>query len=83
MAVYVDESAHVFGRLIMCHMVADTVDELHDMASRIGVRSKWFQGEKSIPHYDICKSKRVLAVKLGAIEITSRELVKRFRPRRK
>lgn len=69
--------------MIMCHMVADDLDELHAMAEAIGVRRKWFEVKSSVPHYDICKSKRALAVRLGAYEITSRELVKRFRPRRK
>jgi hypothetical protein len=83
MSVYVDESIHKFGRMIMCHMVADTVDELHEMAEKIGIQRRWFQGDKSIPHYDICKSKRVLAVRFGALEMTGRELVRRFSPRRK
>lgn len=69
--------------MIMCHMVADDLGELHAMAEAIGVRRKWFQAKSSVPHYDICKSKKALAVKLGACEITSRELVKMFSPRRR
>lgn len=53
----------------MFHMIADTDDELHAMARRIGVLRRWFQGD----HYDITKAKRILAVKLGAVEITWRE----------
>jgi outer membrane lipoprotein SlyB len=56
-------------------MMADTLDELHEMADCLGLKREWFQGD----HYDISKSKRVQAVKLGAIETTSRDLVKRFR----
>jgi hypothetical protein len=52
--------------LIMCHMIADTEAELHAMADRIGVARKWHQGD----HYDIALSKRVLAVRAGAVEIT-------------
>jgi len=74
MAVYVDESKHPFGRMIMCHMIADTIAELHEMADRIGVHRKWFQSRSAVPHYDICKSKRAKAVSLGAVELTSREL---------
>ena len=70
MAVYVDEAIYPFGRMIMCHMLADTVDELNVMADKIGVSRKWFQSSRSgMPHYDICKSKRALAVDHGAIEI--------------
>ena len=54
----------------MCHMVADTEEELHDMADEIGVARKWYQGD----HYDICLSKRKLAVEAGAVEVTRREL---------
>lgn len=61
---------HVSGRkYIMCHMIADTEDELHAMADRIGVNRKWFQGD----HYDIARSKRRRAVRFGAVEITWRE----------
>lgn len=78
MTIYVDPSRHHFGRMIMCHMVGDTVDELHKMAERLGLRRDWFQGGR-FPHYDVCKSKRALAIALGAVEITSKELVQHCR----
>lgn len=75
MTVYVDDmkaefiAKHVAGRrYVMSHMIADTEPELHAMAARIGVQRRWFQGD----HYDITQSKRVLAVKYGAREITLR-----------
>jgi hypothetical protein len=40
------------------------------MARQIGVRRRWFQGD----HYDICKSKRALAVKHGAVEVSIRDM---------
>ena len=74
MTVYVDNMNAKFGRLIMCHMVADTDQELHAMADAIGVDRKWFQAPpRHRPHYDIAKSKRALAVGLGAVEITWRQ----------
>lgn len=71
MTVYVDDMKAGFGRMVMCHMLADTDEELHAMADKIGVRRKWFQ-KPGTPsrHYDICRSKRALAVSLGAVEIT-------------
>lgn len=67
-----------FGRLVMCHMIADTSEELHAMADRIGVARKWVQDAGSFrEHYDICLSKRALAVAAGAREITRRELGQR------
>lgn len=72
MSVYVDNAANGYGRMIMCHMIADTPEELHAMADKIGVARRWFQDPRtmnvSTPHYDIAKSKRALAVQNGAIE---------------
>ncbi|MHB1702243.1 MAG: DUF4031 domain-containing protein [Acidobacteriaceae bacterium] len=76
--VYVDDM-HLspmgrFGRMKMCHMLADTDEELHAMADKIGVARKWFQADGTPRrHYDIALSKRVLAISLGAIEITMRQ----------
>lgn len=58
-----------FGRMVMCHMIADTAAELHAMADRIGVARRWYPGN----HYDIALSKRALAVAAGAVEITWRQ----------
>ena len=76
MAVYVDDMAAPFGRMVMFHMVADTDDELHAMADRIGVARRWHQ-KPGTPHshYDICKAKRSQAVAHGAVEIDRAGLV--------
>jgi len=81
MAVYVDNARNAYRRMLMCHMLADTPEELHAMADKIGVRRKWFQNHKT-PHYDICQSKRGLALIHGAIEIDRHqtvEIIKRIR----
>jgi hypothetical protein len=71
MAVYVDDMRAPFGRLIMCHMIADTREELVAMARTIGVQLKWIQyPDTAREHFDIALSKRALAVAAGAIEIT-------------
>lgn len=82
MTVYVDDMRAPYGRLIMCHMIADTLAELHAMADRIGIARKWFQNVASGPHYDIALSKRALAVQYGARQITLRQcacMMKRWR----
>lgn len=76
MTVYVDDMRAHFGRMIMCHMTADTLPELHAMAEKIGIRRAWFQDKPPFEHYDISLSKRALAVKNGAKEITMRERVR-------
>lgn len=75
MAVYVDDMQARYGRMVMCHMLADTDDELLTMADRIGVARRWHQ-KNGTPHshYDICKAKRALAVEFGAVQIGRREL---------
>ena len=75
MPVYVDPPHARFGRMVMCHMVADTPSELHAMADQIGIKRRWFQDDPRRPHYDICKSKRALAIAAGAEAVTARELI--------
>lgn len=71
MAVYVDDMEAGFGQMVMCHMMADTTEELLGMADKIRVQRKWIQKAGTYKeHFDIAKSKRALAVKAGAIEIS-------------
>lgn len=75
MAVYVDDMRARFGRMVMCHMVADSDQELHAMAAAIGVARRWHQKPGTAhSHYDIALSKRAQAVAKGAIEVTQRQL---------
>lgn len=72
MTVYVDSMRARFGRMVMCHMVADTSEELHAMAQRIGLQRRLCQHEGTYKeHYDIALSKRKLALAAGAQEIGS------------
>lgn len=74
MAVYVDKARNAYRNMIMCHMLADTLTELHSMADRIGMRREWFQ-DGSTPHYDLSIERRRRALSLGAVEIDRREVV--------
>lgn len=94
MTVYVDDAripARV-GRLssTWSHLFADTEDELHEFATRLGLRRSWFQdptktgkplkavrGSRAAQnwHYDVTEGKRRQAVALGAVEVSSREAV--------
>ncbi len=59
-----------------CHLIADTLDELHAMADRVGLLRSWFQKDGSTPHYDIGSERiRALAVEAGAVECDRRTFV--------
>lgn len=69
MTVYVDDARHPYGRMVMCHMWADSLAELLAMTDRIGVARKWLQTppKASWVHFDICLGKKALALKAGAM----------------
>jgi hypothetical protein len=53
------------------HLQADTPEELHAFAERIGLRREWFQSTPARPendHYDLGLRGRERAIELGAIE---------------
>jgi hypothetical protein len=59
-------------------MWADTVEELHCFAARIGIRREWFQNHLRrngcrFPHYDLHPARRAAAVNLGVIELDRRQ----------
>ena len=83
MAVYVDNMEAGFGRMVMCHMIADTTEELLEMADQIGIQRRWIQkAGKYTEHFDVCLSKRKEAVKAGAIEVSSFNLTRLIMKRR-
>ncbi len=83
MSVYVDAMRAPYGRMVMCHMVADTPDELLAMADRIGVDRQWLQhADTHLELFDIALSKRRLAIQHGAISLTMRELALKLRAKR-
>jgi hypothetical protein len=62
------------------HLVSDTSEEeLHAFAAKIGLRREWAQlrPRASAAHYDVTPPKRALAIKLGAVAVSGRELVTR------
>jgi len=90
MSVYVDDltvslKSRNWPYSHSCHLVADTVEELHYFAGRMRLEPAWFQNKPELPHYDLIKGKRLLAVKLGAVEVNSykiSELMKMYRQRK-
>jgi len=75
MSVFVDNARMGYGSMRMCHMLADSTQELLEMADRIGVKRKWIQSAGTWrEHFDICLTKRELAIKNGAVEKSQKEL---------
>jgi hypothetical protein len=75
MAVYVDDLMEwprtrqwPFG--LACHMVADTLEELHAMARQLRLKPEWFQASPPhrVPHYDLTAHKRSQAIACGAVD---------------
>lgn len=74
MTVYVDDMQRParVGRLnaIWSHLMADTDDELHAFAARLGLKRAWHQKAGTpISHYDVTEPKRQQALRLGAVPI--------------
>ena len=77
MTVYVDDVRHPSGRMVMCHLWADTLDELLAMVDRIGVDRKWIQGHPTLSHgkhrdaawvhFDISLGVKAKALAAGAV----------------
>jgi hypothetical protein len=78
-SVYVDDMAAGFGRMVMCHMGADTTEELLEMADKIGVQRKWLQCPGTWKeHLDICLSKKKKAIESGALVLSSKDYLMRL-----
>lgn len=87
MAVYVDDMYTIplgdYRGMKMSHLIADSKKELLNMVDKIGVSRRWIQHEGSYnEHFDICLSKRQLAVKYGAVEIPMRQLAEMINKRK-
>lgn len=59
-----------------CHLTADTVEELHAFAARIGLRRAWFQSGR-VPHYDLTPLRRLVALVEGAVFVPAKEQARR------
>lgn len=58
------------------HMVADSIDNLHSFASKIGINKCWYQNKrgKKQPHYDVRENRVQEAISNGAKLVTRKEL---------
>ena len=93
MAAYVDQLSDHTARVRgtregqvsthWCHLTADTLDELHAMAARIGLKRAWYQPGRyqHLCHYDLTPARRARALALGAQDVQRLEHRRALRAR--
>ncbi|WP_433546961.1 DUF4031 domain-containing protein [Streptomyces sp. CA-294286] len=75
MTVYIDPPTWPGHGRLWSHLVSDVShDELHAFAARIGCPPRAFERD----HYDVPQTRYADAVAAGAVEIGSKELVRRI-----
>lgn len=81
MSVYVDAAIWQHAGRKWCHMLADSEEELHRFAGRLGIKRSSYQGPPLTknPHYDLTAYERDLAIRLGALPVTRHEIVEILR----
>lgn len=75
MAVYVDNERIPWRGKLWCHLVADSLAELHAFAAKLNLQRHWFQDKGRYPHYDVTVSVRERALALGAVASGKRETI--------
>lgn len=66
-----------------CHMWCEPGEEeqLHELATKIGMRRAWYQPHRLAGHYDLVPTRRAAAIEAGAIETDFREWLRAKRDR--
>lgn len=76
MTILIDQARWWFRERRWCHLVSDTsLEELHEFAERNDIPRRGFQGD----HYDVPEEYRAALIRAGALEVDSRDLVRRLR----
>jgi hypothetical protein len=85
-AVYVDEPMWEWRGRRWCHLTADRTSELHEFAARLGLRRAWFQSKPTRPwhdRYDLPHEFRDIALRMGAVPLSTRKMGERQARRRR
>lgn len=74
--VYVDDAEVQKHGYAWFHLVADSVQELHEFAASIGLPARAFHRGARHPHYDVTVNQRRRALQHGATAISARDAVR-------
>lgn len=76
MTVLIDQARWPRHGRMWCHLISDvSLDELHAFAEALGIPRRGLHGD----HYDLPEEYRAQAIEAGAVEVDSRELLRRLR----
>lgn len=73
--VYVDDSEVLKHGYAWFHLMADSIQELHEFAVSIGLPARAFHHGARHPHYDVTAGQRQRALQHGAVAISARDAV--------
>lgn len=73
--VYVDDSKVLKHGYAWFHLMADSIQELHEFAASIGMPARAFHRGARHPHYDVTARQRQRALQHGAVAISARDAV--------
>lgn len=79
--IYVDEPKYARRnvkkpRKFYAHMIADSMEQLHQFAESLNIKKYFFHNHKGCPHYDIDEVQWLKARCLQAKYVTTKELLK-------
>ena len=80
--VYVDHARIPYGRMLMSHLMADTPDELREIAGKLNIERHIQHPGTPKEHLDVSESKREAAIRMGAASVTGRQLAAIIRSKR-
>lgn len=58
------------------HLASPDIKELHQFASRIGIKRCWFDPNPKHPHYDVTGKRRALLLNQDVTIVSSKELIR-------
>lgn len=73
--VYVDDAEVQKHGYAWFHLMADSIQELHEFAIEIGLSARAFHRGARYPHYDVTVGQRRRALEMGAVAISTRDAI--------